>query len=195
MVQSYLWGPPLWEALFACAFHCRKEKLDDLSTLFHYHLGLLLPCEKCRAHFKTKVPKLNRMVGEFRSPGDAIRWLWLLKGEVNRTERKPNMPLVDVETLLLLSQGRVDDVRFADSLVLVAVGARKNNLEDVFLEFCGHLSSLLPLPHDSSLRLHLATLRSPILTTTVSAASATRIEHGLAPLSLKHYNTIADETA
>jgi len=193
MVQSYLWGPQLWEALFACAFHCRKDRCDDLSALLHYHLGLLLPCEKCRKHFKTKVPRLDRKVGQITSSADAVWWLYLLKSEVNRTERKTNMDFDSVQQFLLLSQGRVDDVKLADALVLVAVGAKKNKLEDVFVEFCQYLSSLLPLPPDSSLRVHLANLRFPILTTTVSAAAATRIEHGLPTLSLKHYNTIADE--
>ena len=42
MVQSYLWGPQLWEALFACAFHCKRETSDEFSSMIHYHLGLLL---------------------------------------------------------------------------------------------------------------------------------------------------------
>lgn len=200
-MQPTLWGPVVWQVMFACAWHCPKAHLDTLVEFLLVQTPLLLPCAKCRHHFATHVPRVHRRSGGLpTTAAGAFRWLWFLKDEVNKTLHRPSVPLKDITQRFVLHGGLVDEVALGDVLVLMALEATHLKRETVFVHFCGALDVLLPLAPDSQLRLALrafvdgaGTLRSiPALPTSmVRVARAARVERGLPSLTLAHYRSFA----
>lgn len=193
MTNPHLWGPPLWQCLFACAWH--GADFEALRELLFVQLPLLLPCEKCRHHLVANRPAATRKAGgEPRTSAQAFRWLWFLKDEVNRSlrPRQPSIDLDDLRARYSLHGGVVDDVALGDALVLVALDARRRDLDDDFVRFCtASLAVLLPLPADAELLLALRAMQRPIVANAVRCAKASRVERGLPPLPEAHYRRIA----
>lgn len=195
-MKPALWGPALWQALFACAWHCDAASLPRLRALLLQQVPLLLPCAKCRAHFAAHKPRVDRRAkGEPRSPEHAFRWLWYLKDEVNATLGRRSVPLDDVTERHVFHGGLVDDVALGDALVLVALEAKHLGREAVFADFCASLCALLPLPCDAELTRALCDgpPASRVVTFALRAASAARVERGLRTLSLAHYKAVAED--
>jgi hypothetical protein len=189
-MRPVLWGPPLWQAMFACAWGCAD--LDALRALLLRQLPQLLPCAECRDHWARHRSRVTRRAGgEPRDRVHAFRWLWYLKDEVNRTLERPSLPLRDLTDRYALHGGTVDDVALGDALVLVALSARRGERDDLFVEACHTLAALLPLPADSQFRLALARARRPAITAATEAARAARVERGLREQSLAHYRALA----
>ena len=193
-MKPILWGPSVWQALFACAWACPAQRLDRLLALIQTQVPPLLPCAKCREHFARHVPRVNRRArGEPRDAEHAFRWLWYLKDEVNATLRRPSITLEDLTERYLLHGAIVDDVALGDTLVLLALSAHELQRDDVFVDLCQTLAVLLPLPHDSCLRKALAAITErPVVPAAVRAAKAARIERGLRPLTLSHYRAASE---
>ena len=203
-MNPYLWGPALWQALFACAWNANNDQGVLLHRLLAELLPLLIPCEKCRAHFHKKQPivlknmaKATKMTTPPRpdAPERAFRWLWHLKDQVNQTLGTRSISMDDLTQRFLLHGPVVDDVVLGDTLVLIALDAHERKLDDHFVEFCTILGTLLPLPSDSELlrALQAKVFRRPILPSSVRAAKGARIERGLVPHELKHYKYISEE--
>jgi hypothetical protein len=194
MTNPALWGPALWQALFACAWRVSRDAQQLLFDLLTRQMPPLLPCEACRAHYVKRQGRVDRRAG---GPPDrqerAFRWLWYLKDEVNRANGQASIDFDDLTQRFALHGGAVDDVALGDALVLVAMEARHNDRDALFLEFCAALAALLPLPHDSELRTALLAAHRPIVPFAVRAARAARVERGLAPFSLAHYRVAADD--
>ena len=185
-----LWGPGLWQALFACAWCCRKAHGPALSDVILRLLPLLLPCEKCRLHFAAKRAKVKRRArGDPLDAATAFRWLYYLKDEVNQTAGLRSPPLEVVQSTYAFHGPLVDDVRLGDALVLVALEAHELGRGELCAELCRAFAMLLPLPADSELRRHLARVEGtkPVVPQVVRAARAARVERGLPQLSLAHY--------
>lgn len=194
-MQPFLWGPGLWQAVFACAWVCRTQHVPALRDLLLRLLPVLLPCERCRFHFIEKKAKVKRRAGgEPRDSRTAFRWLYYVKDEVNRTKACRSPPIADVETKYALHGPVVDDVLLGDALVLVALDAQERAVATLCAEFCATLAMLLPLPNDSELRTRLSkvNMARPIVPQVVAAAHAARVERGLPTLSLKEYLDIVD---
>lgn len=189
-----LWGPGLWQALFACSWGCRKAHARMLGDLLLRLVPLLLPCEKCRLHFVAKQAKVKRLArGDPQDSASAFRWLYFLKDEVNRTNGLRSPPLEVVQTTYAFHGPLVDDVRLGDALVLVALEAHELHREELCAELCRALARLLPLPADSELRRHLARVDGarPVVPQVVKAARAARVERGLTQLPLAHYRELS----
>lgn len=204
-MQPTLWGPALWQVLFACAWTCAAADFESLRTLALDVLPLLLPCAKCRQHFVDNRSRVNRRArGEPRSADEMFRWLWFLKDEVNETVRREasrapprggvqSVPLARVRERYALHGGLVDDVLLGDTLVLVAIEAHREKRDELFLQLCALLARLLPLPKDSELRCHLEnTTRGPIVNAALRAARGARVERGLPQLTLAHYKAAGE---
>lgn len=196
MTNPALWGPPVWQMLFACAWHCDASHFAELRELLLHQMPLLLPCEKCRHHFATHKPVVDRRAhGEPRTAEHAFKWLWYLKDTINKSLRppRPSITMDDLTERHVLHGGVVDDVALGDALVLVAIEARALDRDDLFVSMCRTLSTLLPLPEDSQLRRALAVAGRPIVPVATRTARAARVERGLPELPASHYRILSDE--
>jgi hypothetical protein len=209
MTKPHLWGPAMWQALFASARQASTPAEEAaLRALLLVQLPLLIPCLKCREHFRERRGVVARRAhGEPRTGAHAVRWLYYLKDEVNKTlhlERTSAqyprtrsgtaspLTLAELEERGAFHRNEVDDVRIADMLVLVALSARERELDDLFVEMCHAFGRLLPIAEDGRLRLHLKFMQRPIVPNAVSSARATRKERGLRRLSERHYRDHAE---
>ena len=210
-MKPILWGAPLWQAMFSCAYTCSEAHFEELREMLLVQLPLLLPCEACRKHWVERLPHVNRRAhGEPRTPDGAVRWLYYLKDEVNKSillsrfparlrdlvvrTSRASPPFDDVSARFALHGGAVDDVVLADVLVLVAINADRLKRQDVFEAFCVSLATLLPLPSDSQFVDHLRSFgrsRTSIVNRAVRAARAARTERGLPTFDAEHYKRIA----
>lgn len=197
MTNPVLWGPALWQALFAAAWTCAPRDVGVLTDVLLRLVPLLLPCEACRHHFVKHRAAIARSAhGEPRTTAEhAFRWLWVLKDRVNRSLGRRSISFADLTARYAFHGGLVDDVALGDALVLVALEARALDRDELFLELCAALARLLPLPHDSQMRAVLANCRRPIVPCAVAAAAAARVERGLPALGLAHYKAAADDDA
>lgn len=192
-MKPALWGPGLWQALFACAWSCPSESESLLRDLVMRLTPALLPCVLCRSHFKEKRPDVTRQIkGEPRTASDVFRWLYYLKHEVNKTKRQKSISLDDFTLRYALHGPVVDDVLLGDALVLVAMDAHTRRLDDKYVQFCTTLATLLPIAHDAELRRALLVCRKPIKASAVHTAQAARVERGLPTLTEQHYVTISE---
>lgn len=179
-MRPTLWGPGLWAASFACAWHCPNGMVHQLLRLVMVLLPSLLPCEKCQKHFEANRKTATRKLGrEPKTREDVFVWLYHLKDSINRTQGIRSISLGDLQQRHRLTGARVDDVLIADTIALVAIANRRCMMTEPFVEFCHILSALLPLPSDSELRLGLSTMRAPIVRHAYQACKNTRLEHGV----------------
>ena len=188
-MQPKIWGPPLWQALVACAYHCPPEDREDFWTLLTHHVPLALPCGKCREHAASTLPSLrrHRLRGAAPPALEAVAWVWYLHDRVNRTLGRVSIDREDLEERLAYHDGLLDEVALADVLVMMAVDAQYRRVEDVYAAFCEALLPLLPLPSDSQLRARIAPVSRPIVAHAVRAARAARAERGLRLRDAAHY--------
>lgn len=197
-MKPTLWGPPLWQAMFSCAWVCPPCSVDVLRDMLLEQLPLLLPCPKCRDHFAEHLPRVHRRAkGSPQSAEHAFRWLYLLKDEVNKSLQRRSVPLEDVVERHVFHGGVVDDVALGDVLVLMALNAVRLHREEIFVRFCHALATLLPLPDDSQFAQVLSgisqTRARNVVPSAVRAARAARVERGLPAKPLAHYEAIVAE--
>ena len=192
-MHSSLWGPPLWQAIFASAWAVNASTIDALRALLLEQLPALLPCETCRNNYARHIPKVNqRAHGAPKSAnGHAMRWCWYLKHEVNGVTGHSSIPLAEVVDRYVLHGANVDEVALADVLVLVAFTARSLNRDDLYISMCGNLSELLGLAEDSALRQNLAVTQRPVINAALRCARQTRLQHGRPTFVLAHYRAVA----
>ena len=199
MVSPTLWGPAIWQVMFACAWHCPKDAFDTLCEMLFDTIPQLLPCEKCRRHVVQNSHRAtSKSGGRPRTPAEAFAWLWFFKNAVNESlkpRRASAVSLVELTERYQLNGGVVDDVALADTLVLVALEATRENNQEIFRNLAAALAVLLPLPADAYLRKTLATAapRRSIVSTTVQAARGARHERGLPKFSLAHYEKLIND--
>ena len=198
MTNPSLWGPPFWQMLFACAWHCDASHFEDLKQLILHQMPLLLPCEKCQNHYTKHLPVVKRKAkGEPKTVEQMFKWLWYLKDQVNKSLRPPvpSITLDDLTARHLFHGGMVDDVALGDSLVLVALEASRTGVarDDLVLTVCHTLAKLLPLPDDSHVLQSLQRMKRPVRPATFHLAKCARIARGLPVLPLRHYSYISDE--
>ena len=192
IMRSSLWGPPLWDAMFACAWGCADANIELLRVLLLEQLPALLPCPTCREHYRSHIPTVNRRArGRPRDAAHAVLWLWHLKDQVNRTLQRTSLHSSEVVDRLRLHGPVVDEIRLGDTLVLVAISARSNETDDLYVAMCHTLARLLPAPGDSALRQMLGHVERPIVATTLRAARVTRLQHNVPVRSLAHYRLMA----
>ena len=191
MTNPNLWGPAMWQALFACAWRGADDaRLTDLLLRL---VPLLLPCRKCRNHFVKNRPAVARRAhGEPSTSEHAFRWLWFLKDQVNKGLGMRSVALEDLRQRYAVHGAVVDEVLLGDALVFVALEARVLERDDLFVELCAALAALLPLPDDSQFGRALEAVTRPVVPAARAAARAARVERGHPVASLAHYQAVAD---
>lgn len=189
-MKASLWGPQLWKALFDSAWSCKGECTHLLPTLLLEVVPLLLPCETCRNNYAKHIPKATAKAKcEPKDGKTSFRWLYFMKKEVNLTfsPPRPNIPFGELSERYVLHGGVLNEAELADVLVLVSLSARELKRDDIFIEFCHILSQTLPIPHDSSLKVHLSKMARPIVNSSYKCSKSVRMEHGLPVPVLNHY--------
>ena len=190
-MQPTLWGPPLWQAVFACAWACPSKHVELLQEVVMEHLPALLPCRTCRANYPKHVPHVRRRVPRPATARALFEWLYWLKHEVNK--RRSAVTYAELTDRYLLHGAVPDEVAIGDMLVLLALAAAPLRTEDTFVAFCRALATLLPLPADSQMREHLEVVARPVVPAAMRVARAARVERGHPPLSKAHYESLVAE--
>lgn len=187
-MKPALWGPGLWHLMFSITWNCRDhESTPALMRVIFYHIPTLLPCKLCQEHYVKHRGGLNRRLGEPKTSAEVLTWLYYLKDEVNKGLRTRSISLDELRQRFLLFGGRLDDVLVADTLVMLAIATETTGDEDVFIDFCTHLTRLLPLPADSELLRNLQRVRRPVTAHAYRVCKNTRIEHGIRFPTLDHF--------
>lgn len=187
-----LWGPPLWQALFACAWACPPRHVALLREVVMEHVPALLPCALCRRNYPRHLPRVRQRVPRAQTARELFEWLYWLKHEVNK--RRSSITLAELTERHLLYGGAPDEVAIGDMLVLLAIAAAGPlAAEDTFIALCRALAALLPLPADSQMREHLDVVGRPIVPAAVRVAQAARVERGHPRLPRAHYESLVSE--
>lgn len=87
-LPTNLWGEKAWVYLHSVALGypinpTQRDKQDYKS--FFYHMGLTLPCEKCRNHFRKHWNK-KKIDPYLESPEKIFEWTVILRNEVNKSK-------------------------------------------------------------------------------------------------------------
>lgn len=192
-MRGSLWGPPMWQMMFACSWNANAATADALTELLLEQLPHLLPCKQCRDNYSDHIDIVNRKVRRrLATPDDFMRWCYYLKDEVNKTTRHPSIPLSELIDRYVLHGPYVAEVNLADVLMLVSLSARALQRDELFISFCHNLAALLPVPSDSALRVALTNVQRPIVNSALRCARNTRIQHGMKPLVMVHYRAVAE---
>lgn len=191
-MRGSLWGPPVWQMMFACSWHVNARTVDALRELLTEQLPFLLPCKQCRDNYNGHIVNVNRRIRRLATSDDFMRWCYYLKDEVNKTTHRSSIPLTEVIDRYVLHGPCVSEVHLADTLMLIALSARSLQRDDIFISFCHNLSLLLPSPSDSALRTALQLVSRPIVNSALRCARNTRLQHGLRPLVMAHYRAVAE---
>ena len=112
-----------------------------------------------------------------------------MKNEVNMSLGVTSIHLADLVERYILHGPHLPDVEVADVLVLMAIHARTDSKDDVFVDFCASVLILLTSKMStSSVFMHyLAHVSRPIIPTTLRLARLTRESHGLPRMDLLKY--------
>ena len=193
-MQPALWGPSLWQCMFTCAWHCPPSSVALLTRLVRELIPVLLPCAKCREHFKNNCRKADAQTGGVpRTPEKTFVWLWHLKNTVNASTKTKSIPLDLLYERYAFHAGTlIDEVQFADTLVLVAIHAQSEALVSEFLETCAIVGQLLShamsgKASSNALVAELGTVEAPVVLGALRVARSVRSAHGRPPLTRSHY--------
>lgn len=182
----------MWQCMFTCAWHCPSSKMALLARFVRELVPALLPCKKCKEHFKANCRKADgHTKGVPRTPEMTFVWLWHLKNSVNTTTKSRSIPLDLLYGRYEFHAGTVlDEIAFADALVLIAINAQSLDLADEFVDMCEVASELLAYALPSRghvLVTELQKVRKPVIVGALRAARAVRVAHGRPPLTRTHY--------
>lgn len=177
--------------LFSCAWEYREddENLASLKELIRRTCAIL-PCQECRNHYEKNQMKASRRLGrDIHNGSDVFEWLYWLKDEVNRSQRrKSHISLYTLRSIYTFHGPYVDEVKLADALVCFAMFSKEKGETQEFNDLCHTIHSVLPVARDSQFLQHLKGINpTATLTGSVRCAQAARAERGVPVLSLQHY--------
>jgi hypothetical protein len=126
-----------------------------MNELLFDYLGHFLPCDTCKTNFLNQIRvKTER----FTKTEDLFRWLWEVKSAINTENGQPTLSFEMLKKRLELHGRLIDEVALADTLVIMAIFARKavTNMWADFLQMCSIISRMLPSMNNLSvLKLNL----------------------------------------
>ena len=77
MNNNNIWGPPAWTFLHTVTFNYPENPTeDDKRNFYNFFMNLqhVLPCEKCKAHYKQNIKKYD-LKNNLGSRQDLVKWL------------------------------------------------------------------------------------------------------------------------
>ena len=176
--------------MLACTWSL-PDTLQEVSQRFLLDLiPDVLPCPTCAEHYRTHRSIVNQKARSRPSAGDhSFRWCWYMKHEVNTSLGVTSVHLSDLAERYILHGAALPEVEVADVLVLMAIYARNQSNDDVFVEFCATIVLLMsPKKDTGSVFMHyLAHVSRPIIPTTLRLARLTRESYGLPRMDLSKY--------
>ena len=188
-MRPSLWGPTIWRIMLSCTWNVSDDLVDVVQRFLLVLVPEILPCTTCADHYRRHITTVNRKARGRPGGGDhSFRWCWYMKNEVNLSLSPPvtSIHLADLAERYLLHGAVLPHVEAADVLVLCAIQARNDSKDDVFVEFCASIATLLR--EDDSVFLHyLKHIQRPIIPTTLRLARFTREAHGLPRMDLLKY--------
>ena len=91
MNNNNIWGPPAWTFLHTVTFNYPENPTeDDKKNFYDFFMNLqyVLPCEKCKAHYKQNLKKYD-LKNNLGSRQDLVKWLIDLHNDINKDNGKP----------------------------------------------------------------------------------------------------------
>ena len=176
--------------MLACTWKLPEEMEEVSRRLLLDLVPEVIPCPMCAEHYRKHCAIVNRKARGRPGSGDhSFRWCWYMKNEVNMSLGVTSIHLADLVERYILHGPHLPDVEVADVLVLMAIHARTDSKDDVFVDFCASVLILLTSKMStSSVFMHyLAHVSRPIIPTTLRLARLTRESHGLPRMDLLKY--------
>lgn len=176
--------------MFSCTWSL-PESMQDVAQRFLMDLvPEVIPCPTCAEHYRKHCTTVNRKARGRPGAGDhSFRWCWYMKNEVNTSLGVTSIHLSDLAERYILHGAIIPEVEAVDVLVLMAIQARNDSKDDVFVEFCSAIVRLMSTKMDStSVFMHyLGHVVRPIIPTTLRLARLTRESHGFPRIDLCKY--------
>lgn len=91
MNNNNIWGPPAWTFLHTVTYNYPENPTeDDKRNFYNFFMNLqhVLPCEKCKAHYKQNIKKYD-LKNNLGSRQELVKWLIDLHNDINRDNGKP----------------------------------------------------------------------------------------------------------
>lgn len=133
------WAPYCWYLLHLVAYgYCRWK--EDKYYNFFKNLGRVLPCPKCRDHFKEYIAK-----HPIWNNTDLSKWCIAYHNDVNRVTNKPELSEADVKKLFYVGDDLPINHSYIERLleILFAYHQEEGTLY-VFKEFLYDLRKIFP---------------------------------------------------
>ncbi len=106
-MEPKVWGPKLWFVIHTVALNFPenpsyqdKRNHED----FYNNLALIIPCEKCRIHYRERLNKYP-IINHLEGPDKLFRYTIILHNDVNEMLNKPTMTYEEVVKLYQNSYG------------------------------------------------------------------------------------------
>ena len=90
MNNNNVWGPPAWTFLHTITYNYPENPSDNDKKNYHNFFDSLqhvLPCEKCKGHYKQNIQKYD-LNNSLDNREDLVKWLIDLHNEVNKYNGK-----------------------------------------------------------------------------------------------------------
>jgi len=90
MNNNNVWGPPAWTFLHTITYNYPENPSDNDKKNYHnffMNLQHVLPCEKCKGHYKQNIQKYD-LNNSLDNREDLVKWLIDLHNDVNRDNGK-----------------------------------------------------------------------------------------------------------
>lgn len=98
MVQCFFnepkkWGPHVWYMLDMMIIRLNPDDEKMVNHVLMQFVSLMetIPCDKCRSHYKAFI-ETNPIEAALSSQLSLAKWVHNLRSEINRREKKPNIP-------------------------------------------------------------------------------------------------------
>ena len=91
MNNNNIWGPPAWTFLHTVTYNYPENPTEDDKRNFYNFFDSLqhvLPCEKCKAHYKQNIKKYD-LKNNLGSRQELVKWLIDLHNDINKDNGKP----------------------------------------------------------------------------------------------------------
>ena len=91
MNNNNIWGPPAWTFLHTVTYNYPENPTeDDKRNFYNFFMNLqhVLPCEKCKAHYKQNIKKYD-LKNNLGSRQELVKWLIDLHNDINKDNGKP----------------------------------------------------------------------------------------------------------
>ena len=98
MNNNNIWGPPAWTFLHTVTYNYPENPTeDDKRNFYNFFMSLqhVLPCEKCKGHYKQNIQKYD-LKNSLGSRQELVKWLIDLHNDVNKDNGKKIWSYSDV---------------------------------------------------------------------------------------------------